>query len=83
MAIAQKVISGNDQPAGGKGIVAIGGQRGLGENGTLLTDVASTNILTPPLITDPPIGWLNSKYDDRLDEINYYYNSGSIDGGSP
>jgi len=78
MAVVQKVITGNDQPAGGNGIVSIAGMRGLGENSTLVSDVASTNILTPPLITDPPIAWINSQFDARFDDINYYYNSGIV-----
>lgn len=78
MAVVQKVISGNDQPAGGKGVVSIAGMRGLGENSSVLTDVASTNILTPPVTTDPPIAWINSQFDSRFDDINYYYNSGIV-----
>ena len=42
MAISQKMISGNDQPAGGRGVSSIGGARGLGASGTLITEITGS-----------------------------------------
>jgi|DEB0MinimDraft_6_1074348.scaffolds.fasta_scaffold70228_3 hypothetical protein len=81
MSVAQKIISGNEQPNGGRGVVSVGGMRGLGSSSDLLTQVASTNILHPPFnqenIIDQSIASINAVLDTRFDEINYYYNSGA------
>ena len=83
MAIAQKVITGNDQPSGGNGIVSIGGARGLGNSGNLLTEVASKNIVSPfpPLLDtqlDQTVSVINGKLDSRFDDVAYY---NQVDGG--
>lgn len=85
MAICQKIISGNDQPSGGNGIVSIAGARGLRSNGTFIADIASKNIVSPfpPLQDtqlDQTISVINSKLDSRFDDLAYY---GGVDGGAP
>lgn len=79
MAIAQKIISGNDQPNAGRGIVSIAGANGLGNSGTLMTEIATTNILQPPygssVPQDPPVGWFDY-LNDRFDDPAYYFGSG-------
>ena len=76
MAISQKIISGNDQPSGGNGVVSVGGARGLGNSGTLLTEVSSTNIVSP----FPPLN--ASQLDDSVAvndaDLNYRYNADEV-----
>jgi len=84
MAVSQKIISGNDQPAGGQGIVSVAGARGLAA-GTFIADIASTNIVSPfpPLQAsqlDQTIAVINTKLDTRFDDVAYY---NQVDGGSP
>ena len=81
MADVQKIITGNNQPNAGRGIVSIAGMAGLGASGTLMTEIASTNILNPPYNNpedlDPPIAWLNIHVSGRFDDYN------PINGGTP
>lgn len=84
MAICQKIISGNDQPSGGNGVVSVAGARGLAA-GTFITDIASTNIVSPfppyrSTQLDQTISVINTKLDTRFDDIAYY---GGVDGGTP
>lgn len=76
MAISQKIIAGNDQPSGGNGIVSIGGARGLGTSGTLLTEVSSTNIVSP----FPPLNasQLDTSVATNNSELNYRYNADEV-----
>ena len=83
MAIAQKIVSGNDQPSGGNGVVSIGGARGLGNSGTLLAEITTTNIVSPfPPIQDTQldqtVSVINVKLDSRFDDVAYY---NQVDGG--
>jgi len=79
MAVVQKIISGNAQPNAGRGIVSIAGMNGLGNSGTLITEVSNTNFLDPVYNNadklDPPIDWF-SYLNTRFDDTNYYYGSG-------
>ena len=79
MAVVQKIISGNPQPNAGRGIVSIAGMNGLGNSGTLITEVSNTNFLDPVYNNadklDPPIDWF-SYLNTRFDDTNYYYGSG-------
>ena len=82
MAVSQKIVTANDQPAGGRGIVSIAGARGLAA-GTFIADVSSTNIVSPfpPLEAsklDDSITVLDAKFDDKFDDITYY---NAVDGG--
>lgn len=85
MAICQKIISGNSQPAGGNGVVSVAGARGLASNGTFIADIASKNIVSPfppyqPTQLDQTISVINNKLDTKFDDISYY---GGVDGGAP
>jgi|TARA_Y100001938_G_scaffold150364_1_gene240969 hypothetical protein len=87
MAISQKIISGNDQPSGGGGIVGIAGANGLGNSGTLMTEINGTNIVSPfPPLQASKIDWsiatCNTKLNNRFDDTNYYHGSGSYGGPS-
>ena len=80
MAMVQKVITANDQPAGGRGVVSVAGARGLA-SGTFIADIASKNIVSPfpPLQgsqLDQTVAVMNGKF-DRFDDK--YYNQ--VDGG--
>jgi hypothetical protein len=79
MAVVQKIISGNEQPNAGRGIVSVAGMAGLGNSGTLITEIASTNFIDPPYANanqlDPPVGWF-SYLETRYDDTNYYHGSG-------
>ena len=66
MAVSVKIISGNDQPQGGEGIVSIAGARGL----TAANKIGSNNTVSPfpPLLTtqiDQSIAVINSRMDGR------------------
>ena len=66
MAVSVKIISGNDQPQGGEGIVSIAGARGL----TAANKIGSNNTVSPfpPLLTtqiDQTIAVINAKMDGR------------------
>tara|TARA_Y100000296_G_scaffold19091_1_gene22814 strand:- start:616 stop:873 length:258 start_codon:yes stop_codon:yes gene_type:complete len=83
MAVSQKIISGNDQPSGGEGIVGIAGANGLGASGTLMTELSSNNIVSPfpPLASskiDHTIAVIDARLNTRFDETNYYHGSGTI-----
>ena len=66
MAVSVKIISGNDQPQGGQGIVSIAGARGL----TAANKIGSNNTVSPfpPLLTtqiDQTMAVINAKMDGR------------------
>ena len=87
MAISRKIISGNDQPSGGEGIVGVAGANGLGASGTLMVELSSNNIVSPfPPLGSSKIDWsiavCNTKLNDRFDDTNYYHGSGSYGGPS-
>ena len=73
MPVSQKIINANDQPSAGRGAVGIAGQRGLGASGSLMTEISSTNIVSP----FPPLQ--ASQLDDTIafnnDKYTYKYNS--------
>ena len=86
MAVSEKIISGNDQPSGGKGVVSMGGARGLGASGTLITEIANFPMLPSPPYTAAQLDMskanLDGKYEGRFDDTNYYHGSGSYGGPS-
>jgi hypothetical protein len=65
MAVSQKIITGNDQPQGGEGIVSIAGARGLSASDKL----GANNTVSP----FPPI--LATQIDQSIAVIN-----GSLNG---
>jgi hypothetical protein len=73
MPVSQKIINSNDQPAAGRGVVSIAGQRGLGANGTLISEISSTNIVSP----FPPFtaSELENSVSVNNDTYSYRYNS--------
>lgn len=80
MAVVQKIITGNNQPNAGRGIVSIAGMNGLSASGTLMTEIANTNIINPDVISasqlDPPLSWF-TYLETRFDDPSYYFGSGS------
>ena len=73
MAVAVKIIDGNEQPQGGEGIVSIAGARGLAAADKL----SSNNTLSPfpPLLTtqiDQPIAVINARMDSRYSLLQAY-----------
>ena len=83
MAVSQKIVSGNDQPQGGAGVVGIAGARGLAAADKL--DAQHVVSPFPPLLAsgiDYSIADINSKLNDRFDDTNYYHGSGSYGGPS-
>ena len=76
------IVSGVSQLNTGNAIVSIGGARGLGASGTLITEISSKNVLDR---TDyepgAPVSILDGRYNDRFDDIEYYHGSGSFGAG--
>jgi|TARA_R110002020_G_scaffold459973_1_gene678264 hypothetical protein len=70
MAVSTKIISGQDQPSGGGGIVGIAGARGLGSSGTLMVELGANNIVSPfpplqPSQIDQSIAVIDARMDGR------------------
>ena len=66
MAVSVKIISGNDQPQGGQGIVSIAGARGL----TAANKIGSNNTVSPfpplqPSQIDQSIAVIDARMDGR------------------
>ena len=83
MAISDKIISGNDQPNGGQGIVGVAGARGLAAADKV--DSNHTVSPFPPYLSsqlDMSKANLDGRYDGRFDDTNYYHGSGSYGGPS-
>ena len=79
MAISQKIVSGNDQPNGGEGIVSIAGAKGL----TAANKISTNHQVSPfpPFIAsqlDDSVATHTAKLNARFDETNYYHGSGTI-----
>ncbi len=87
MPVSHKIISGEDQPNAGNGMISIAGARGLGSSGTLITELSTNNRFSPfPPYTasqlDISTTVLDNKYSERFDDTNYYHGSGSYGGPS-
>ena len=83
MAISQKIVTGNDQPQGGAGVVGVAGAKGL----TAANKVDSNHTVSPfpPLLAtqiDYSIAVINERLNTRFDDTNYYHGSGSYGGPS-
>ena len=72
MAVSQKIISGNDQPNGGRAVCGINGARALDSSSVL--DANHTQDPTPqsPANIDQPIAAINGSLDTRYDDPTYY-----------
>ena len=73
MAVTQKIVSGNEQPQGGEGIVSIAGARGLAAADKL----GANNTVSPfpPLLTtqiEQSISVINSRMDGRYSIVQAY-----------
>jgi len=73
MAVSQKVISGNDQPSGGGGIVSIAGARGL----AAADKIGTNNSVSPfpplePSQLDMSIASIDSLLDGRYSIVQAY-----------
>ena len=77
------ISSGLSQLNSGNSLVSVGGARGLGASGTLITEITNTNRLDRT-INEPgaPIGVLDSRFEDRMDETSYYAGSGAYWGSA-
>ena len=70
MAVAQKIKSGNSQPAGGRAITSIAGARGLAAtewNTSKNTQEPWLSTPVPSSVIDQPIADINGKLDARFD----------------
>lgn len=80
--ITSIIVSGVSQLNTGNALVSVGGARGLGASGTLITEISSKNVLDR---TDyepgAPVSVLDDRYNDRFDDIEYYHGSGSFGAG--
>jgi hypothetical protein len=67
----------------GNSLVSVAGAKGLGASGTLITEITNTNRLDRT-INEPgaPIGVLDSRFEDRMDETSYYAGSGAYWGSA-
>lgn len=63
---AQKVITGNTQPTGGRATIAVAGLKGDRTNN------ATRYTLTPPIIKDEEVARIESRLGNRFDEVRYY-----------
>tara|TARA_R110002051_G_scaffold1485_2_gene8224 strand:+ start:705 stop:962 length:258 start_codon:yes stop_codon:yes gene_type:complete len=73
MAVTQKIITGNDQPQGGEGIVSIAGARGLAAADKL----GANNTVSPfpPILAtqiDQSIAVINARMDGRYSIVQAY-----------
>ena len=72
MAVSQKIITGNDQPRGGRAVVGVSGARGL--DSTSLLDANHTQEPAPlsSANIDDSIADIDAKLDERYDDPRYY-----------
>jgi len=83
MAVSQKIVTGNDQPQGGAGVVGIAGAKGL----TAANKLNANHTVSPfppllPTQVDDSIANIDGKLNNRFDDTNYYHGSGSYGGPS-
>jgi hypothetical protein len=77
------ISSGLSQLNSGNSLVSVAGARGLGASGTLITEITSTNRLDRTVMEPgAPIGVLDSRFEDRMDETSYYAGSGAYWGSA-
>ena len=81
--ITSIIVSGVSQLNTGNALVGVGGARGLGASGTLITEISGKNVLDR---TDHEPGAsvtvLDNQYSDRFDDLEYYHGSGTLGGAS-
>jgi len=73
MAVSQKIITGNDQPQGGEGIVSIAGARGL----SVADKLGANNTVSPfpPILAtqiDQSIAVINGRLNGRYSIVQAY-----------
>jgi len=77
------ISSGLSQLNSGNSLVSVAGARGLGASGTLITEITNTNRLDRTIMEPgAPIGVLDSRFEDRMDETSYYAGSGAYWGSA-
>lgn len=81
--ITSIISSGLSQLNTGNSLVSVAGAKGLGASGTLIAEITSTNVLDRT-INEPgaPVGVLDNRFEERLDETSYYAGSGAYWGYS-
>jgi hypothetical protein len=81
--ITSIISSGLSQLNTGNSLVSVAGAKGLGASGTLITEITSTNVLDRTA-NEPgaPVGVLDNRFEERLDETSYYAGSGAYWGYS-
>ena len=72
MAVVQKIIGGNSQPAGGRAVVGVNGARGLDSSSALDANHTLEPTPFPSSKIDQPIATINSVLDSRYDDPRYY-----------
>lgn len=76
MAVSQKIISGNDQPNGGRAITSIAGARGLDDASIIDTNHTLNPVTLAASLMDQSISTIDTNLNDRFDDVNYYHGSG-------
>lgn len=76
MAVSQKIISGNDQPNGGRAITSVAGARGLDDASIIDTNHTLNPVTLAASLIDQSIATIDARLDTRFDDVNYYYGSG-------
>tara|TARA_Y100000004_G_scaffold85804_1_gene96235 strand:+ start:824 stop:1060 length:237 start_codon:yes stop_codon:yes gene_type:complete len=72
MAVSQKIIGGNDQPAGGRGVVGVNGARGLSSASVLDANHTLEPTPVPSSKIDQSIAVIDGSLDSRYDDPRYY-----------
>jgi len=72
MAVSQKIITGNDQPNGGRAVSGINGARALDSSSVLDANHTQDPTPQPPANIDQSIAAINSSLDTRYDDPTYY-----------
>lgn len=63
---AQKAVTANTQPTGGRATIAVAGLKGN------RTNSATRYTLAPPIIKDETVANIEARLGNRFDEVRYY-----------
>lgn len=72
MTVSQKIITGNDQPNAGRGVVGVSGARGLDASSSLDDSHTLEPAPVPSDKIDQSISEINSALNERFDDQDYY-----------
>lgn len=72
MAVSQKIITGNDQPRGGRVVAGVAGARGLDSSSLLDANHTQEPSPIPSANIDDSIADIDGALDERFDDPRYY-----------